>query len=106
MKPRLKWYWRVLITWMTGVVLVLISFFAFGQSLVEGLSSWFDVQHDLVGFALIVIIHAPVAMSLSMWVYHLLTEVPREKGYTYCGRCGYILKGLVEPRCPECGGHI
>lgn len=106
MKPRLKWYWRVLITWMTGVVLVLISFFAFGQSLVEGLSSWFEVQHDLVGVALIVIIHAPIAISLSMWVYHLLTEVPREKGCTYCGRCGYILRGLVEPRCSECGCHI
>jgi hypothetical protein len=20
-----------------------------------------------------------------------------------CGNCGYILTGLVEPRCPECG---
>lgn len=23
--------------------------------------------------------------------------------YTRCGVCGYILKGLTEPRCPECG---
>lgn len=29
---------------------------------------------------------------------------PREsKGVTRCGRCGYALAGLKEPRCPECG---
>jgi len=33
---------------------------------------------------------------------------PREKkdGYTRCGKCGYILKGLTEPRCSECGERI
>ena len=27
-------------------------------------------------------------------------------GHTRCGNCGYILKGLVEPRCSECGTRI
>jgi hypothetical protein len=25
---------------------------------------------------------------------------------TYCRRCGYILRGISEPRCPECGERI
>lgn len=25
---------------------------------------------------------------------------------TVCRKCGYILKGLAEPRCPECGEQI
>ena len=25
------------------------------------------------------------------------------RGPTRCGRCGYALHGLREPRCPECG---
>jgi amino acid transporter len=25
---------------------------------------------------------------------------------TRCRRCGYILRGITEPRCPECGEHI
>jgi predicted Zn-ribbon and HTH transcriptional regulator len=25
---------------------------------------------------------------------------------TRCRKCGYILRGLREPRCPECGEHI
>jgi hypothetical protein len=26
--------------------------------------------------------------------------------YPRCGNCGYILRGLPEPRCPECGTPI
>ena len=25
---------------------------------------------------------------------------------TCCRRCGHILRGISEPRCPECGEHI
>jgi hypothetical protein len=27
-------------------------------------------------------------------------------GHLHCLKCGYILKGLSEPRCPECGERI
>ena len=30
----------------------------------------------------------------------------RQDGHTYCGHCGYILKGITEPRCSECGQEI
>jgi hypothetical protein len=30
---------------------------------------------------------------------------PRD-GQTRCGGCGYILRGVREPRCPECGRSI
>lgn len=31
---------------------------------------------------------------------------PRTPGVTTCGWCGYALRGLREPRCPECGRAI
>ena len=31
--------------------------------------------------------------------------VPRD-GFTHCGNCDHILRGLTEPRCPECGVRI
>jgi MFS family permease len=31
---------------------------------------------------------------------------PPRDGLTRCGTCGYILRGLAEPRCPECGRRI
>ncbi|MBP7745117.1 MAG: hypothetical protein KA383_03220 [Phycisphaerae bacterium] len=33
------------------------------------------------------------------WRPGLETEV-------HCGQCGYIVKGLYEPRCPECGANL
>ena len=37
---------------------------------------------------------------------HMLTPREKKDGHTRCGKCGYILKGLSEPRCSECGEQI
>ncbi len=37
---------------------------------------------------------------------HMLTPKERLDGETRCRKCGYILKGLTEPRCSECGERI
>lgn len=48
-----------------------------------------------------------LGVTLSLRVYHQLTPYrPKLDGHTRCGECGYILKGLVELRCPECGRRI
>jgi len=44
----------------------------------------------------------PVFLSLS--TYDFLT--PHESKETRCRKCGYILKGITEPRCSECGERI
>ncbi len=33
-------------------------------------------------------------------------DVRRDLEHIHCLKCGYILKGLTEPRCPECGERI
>ena len=45
----------------------------------------------------------PIAATVLM---HLLTPREVHDGHTRCGKCGYILKGLTEPRCSECGEKI
>jgi predicted amidophosphoribosyltransferase len=35
----------------------------------------------------------------TLLVWRFLPKFPRG----HCRRCGYNLKGLTEPRCPECG---
>ncbi len=48
-----------------------------------------------------------VPLWLAIWAYHRIARrPPYSDGYTHCGKCGYILKGLTEPRCPECGQAI
>lgn len=39
------------------------------------------------------------------WLLVWLGERKRESE-TRCRRCGYVLRGISEPRCPECGERI
>ncbi len=57
----------------------------------------------------------PVVLFLSIFLTgpivatalaHALTPRETKDGHTRCGKCGYILKGLTEPRCSECGERI
>lgn len=44
-------------------------------------------------------------MLCTIGVYHLFARQD-VLGGPYCRRCGYVLRGLDEPRCPECGTRI
>ena len=41
-------------------------------------------------------------LVVAVWI---AIRVPQDTE-TRCRRCGYILRGLAEPRCPECGERI
>ena len=43
-------------------------------------------------------------LFIALLVYGL--GKPPKHGHTHCGNCGYMLKGLTELRCPECGERI
>ena len=43
-------------------------------------------------------------IMLGLFVYEKLRRDPH--GETRCRKCGYILRGLTEPRCSECGERI
>jgi len=48
-------------------------------------------------------------MLVPLGIYILLTYREDRKaltGETRCRKCGYILRGISEPRCPECGERI
>jgi hypothetical protein len=49
------------------------------------------------------IVVMPVQL-FTIWVY--TTGKPRWDYETRCRKCGYILRGIREPRCPECGERI
>jgi hypothetical protein len=42
----------------------------------------------------------------ALLIFHRVVGHSRGDGYTRCGNCDHILKGLSEPRCPECGQKI
>ncbi|UCG12348.1 MAG: hypothetical protein JSU72_17920 [Deltaproteobacteria bacterium] len=53
----------------------------------------------------------PICLFLSIIGLLLLAILPKGNvmvwdGETRCRKCGYILKGIPEPRCSECGERI
>jgi hypothetical protein len=75
----------------------------FGASWI-GLAIFSDLPPDKeVPFA---IAWVPAVLFLTAAIASLLAPSPLIDGETRCRKCGYILRGISEPRCPECGERI
>ena len=46
------------------------------------------------------------AFAVGYLIYERVAVHRPDDGELHCPQCGYILKGLCEPRCPECGRPI
>ena len=80
---------------------------------------WVDVIHSRILHATLLLRPSPLLMEM-IWVAPLLIPglvlaacvhfcFPRGSitdGETRCRACHHILRGLTEPRCPECGLRI
>jgi uncharacterized paraquat-inducible protein A len=83
---------------LTFLASVSLVFFLI-ESTVRVIPSWSAVVLVLI------LLFGPLWVGLV--VYHrVAAQTPPPDGNTYCGNCGYILRGLPEPRCPECGQRI
>ncbi len=102
MTPRLHWFWRSLITWFAAVVCAVLGFLVYGQS-VYGFIGFYYNDYNLTTSMLLVASHGCIPTLVGIGVYDWLSAPRWEGNHTRCGRCGYILSGLQEPRCPECG---
>jgi predicted RNA-binding Zn-ribbon protein involved in translation (DUF1610 family) len=40
------------------------------------------------------------------YLIYRLVRARAQNNETRCRKCGYILRGITEPRCPECGTSI
>lgn len=112
-----RWPWALAISFGVFVAAFLIRL-----HLVEGLgdevgllqptylSLWeFLVNHFGTNFTYIIVrflLETPPFLA-GLLAFALLRRGSTEKNdYLKCLRCGHILKGLSEPRCPECGERI
>jgi len=71
--------------------------------LVSPFWSWLPQYHPilfLIGWAI-------PSLIVGLAAYGIVTHRVRSLGNeTRCRRCGYILRGITEPRCSECGERI
>lgn len=103
MKPRLRWFWRAAIACNVGIVSSTVCYFAYGQAvesyiLFRRLGS---LEAYCMNYAAYV-----VNLVVVIAIYHWLTSPCWIEGTTFCGHCGYRLRGLSHPTCPECGRCI
>lgn len=97
----MRWFWRVAIAVIGSTILAFIC--TLGLSLVA--DSYFPgvyMKYLLIGAL------AFGALSSATFATVFLCRFSgscRERE-TCCRRCGYILRGMSEPRCPECGERI
>jgi hypothetical protein len=99
----MNWFWRAVIALAAGGVW--LSFvFPFMSFVV------IPTIRNTVWFVLIQVALALILQIIAVAVYGLLTHRYYNRrlnvAETLCRECGYILRGITEPRCPECGERI
>ena len=113
----MHWFWRALIAVTAACVYsgVLVMWFdqwlndAF-QAVVEFLGGGFPPSG--IGWQYVVassVLWIGPSAAVAVAVYGVLTRRFRpawQDNETRCRKCQYILRGISEPRCPECGERI
>ena len=118
MRRPMRWYWAglwgLLTLYASGALTLYLCFglpFGYSGVLEPALRLFVGALEQVTGNALavwvtILLVSTP-ALLLSMLVFsRLRAKRAADNGYLHCLKCGYILKGLSEPRCPECGERI
>lgn len=101
----MHWFWRTVIAIAAGAVLgpqvfrFIVDPISSGGAVFGGSWHWWGDQI----FALIPVVTLPVVIYALLSAAFGLKATDTE---TRCRKCGYILRGITEPRCPECGERI
>lgn len=119
MRRPTRWYWATLLSLATFCVAGFVVLFlglppgpnSSGGPLNDTLEWAHGQLHGVTGdpwaaFILVVFL-AVIPFFSGLAVFHLSRRHSWEQTeHLHCLKCGYILKGLSEPRCPECGEPI
>ncbi len=109
----MHWLWRVTIAVAVGLMFAVLSAESvqhaepllrhvygalFGVSFTPTTANWIAIVCLWVMPTIIIVI-----ASFAVVTYYFKSPADRQ---TRCRKCGYILRGITEPRCPECGEKI
>ncbi len=101
MKIERAWL-RIIVSVIVAAIAGLALHWAYTLLFIRGWTSSIPRWLFFVSFA-VAFVPGPIIATV---LAHVLTPREKKDGHTRCGKCGYILKGLTEPRCSECGERI
>jgi ribosomal protein L37E len=70
------------------------------------LLGWMPVTPMVFRIAVITFATLPMMLGVTIMYEFLRSRMSRNVEELRCRRCGYNLRGLKEPRCPECGERV
>jgi uncharacterized paraquat-inducible protein A len=99
----MHWFWRAVIAVAaTAIAELAATTIQIHFQVPTAMQSWLSTV-----LAPIAILWRIVFTSLPLVLFALLSIRKRKaEAETRCRKCGYILRGITEPRCPECGERI
>ena len=117
MRRSMRWYWAAIIALMAYYLVALsVAWLVLGDwgtlsgVLMPAVDWLFESTRGIVGadvsFYGIILLLATPGWIAGLLTFQYLSRPSRTDMYLRCLKCGYILKGLSEPRCPECGECI
>jgi hypothetical protein len=111
-EAKFQWVWRGMVVVLLGITLRVTLMLLLEMHSVQtpiGIA-WQQLGGTaLVGYHIgrSVAFTLPTAvLALCVFAHFLNRTVEEEDDECHCRRCGYILRGLSAPRCPECGEAI
>ena len=93
----MHWFWRAVIAAAFGTI---VAFFG-GMVLLDAFRAY-EALFFLSLIPMMFFSHLVSAALADGISGRKVTRVDK----THCRKCGYILRGIAEPRCPECGERI
>jgi ABC-type molybdate transport system permease subunit len=110
--PRLHWFWRAAIAAAAAYLSCICFAFMYNDArsglyellrslMTNRFATWVQ-NHDVI--PCIVLPTMLTAILVFVLMAHFAKSISDRE--TRCRKCGYILRGISEPRCPECGERI
>src|SRR3990172_4854621 len=105
----MHWFWRAAIAVMAGGLFAVLLLFsehvpAIRRFIIATASLGGSIGEMTVRIFFAFVI--PSALAVATYAFLTHKHGPHTDTETRCRRCGYILRGITEPRCPECGERI
>jgi hypothetical protein len=117
-KARLHWFWRGAIAFLAGLTALAVCWYLQVVTTVPlleelrftmtiAVSQW--AGSPTAGLMVPAVILGIPTVTMTLGVRWLLSRYLGDepiRGESHCRRCNHILRGLSQPRCPECGEAI